>query len=832
MKPKKKLHNQVKNQNTNQMKKTNGIATKLESFSTEELKGYRNTLVSSLEKQCNLLEEIKNSDFMNRDEAKTLTKGKIDEFLHILNGEIKKLENFDVVLAVVGTMKAGKSTTINAIVGREILPNRNRPMTALPTLIRHTPKQKDPVLFFKNPAVNEFIKQLKILLGKNLQWEKDKEIDSNNELKEIIKHIKNNFLFKEKYEGEQKIFDFLKSLNDLVRLSGILYSIVKKEFANGRTKIKPEEVEFPYNKCRNINQLPVIDIEFSHLEHSEGRLILLDTPGPNEAGQDQLKTMMVEQLERSSAVLVVLDYTQLKSEAEQGIRDQLSQIPSIKKERLFALVNKFDQKNANSDNEEETKNLIFNDLLKDRINKENIFTVSSHRGFLANRMKREIAKSNGKPKLISGSWMEDFAEKAFGEEFKDDWLDADTKDLEKKADRMLEKSGVNKAIEKAITQTHQEAPTIAIKTALAKIKETVKDTIDNFTEIHSKVSHSTDKELQEIKASIERLKEESNKLKELGITAEKTLKKLREKEVENVANVIKGLESEIKNHISEIFTSSRNTLISNNTYRTGFLQLEKPNKAIKKMLEDNKDEIIFSSRTDVNDFIKDINTHYSTIVQKAKYIALKEINNGTENVKKEISTFEEDCRLKFNSIQDEFKINNINISLTLPTFNKFNSNSVKSISFTDTFQKVTETYMVETSGIMGSLKRGAGWLFGWTGATDDWGYEERTKEFFKEKKSAIRSRMISDFNTIIYDIKKEAQNIFSAFGDSFIANYVNKVRELADSVISELEAAVLEQSKDADIRKANRDKMDSLKERNDRIKEDIDVLYKKFPAEK
>ncbi|HBV0140261.1 TPA: antirestriction protein [Escherichia coli] len=29
-----------------------------------------------------------------------------------------------MVLAVVGTMKAGKSTTINAIVGQEILPNR------------------------------------------------------------------------------------------------------------------------------------------------------------------------------------------------------------------------------------------------------------------------------------------------------------------------------------------------------------------------------------------------------------------------------------------------------------------------------------------------------------------------------------------------------------------------------------------------------------------------------------------------------------------------------------------------------------------------------------
>jgi len=50
-----------------------------------------------------------------------------------------------LVLAVVGTMKAGKSTTINAIVGREIMPNRNRPMTALPTLIRHVPGRVQPL---------------------------------------------------------------------------------------------------------------------------------------------------------------------------------------------------------------------------------------------------------------------------------------------------------------------------------------------------------------------------------------------------------------------------------------------------------------------------------------------------------------------------------------------------------------------------------------------------------------------------------------------------------------------------------------------------------------
>jgi replication fork clamp-binding protein CrfC len=69
-----------------------------------------------------------------------------------LNNELRKITRLEMVLAIVGTMKAGKSTTINAIVGTEVLPNRNRPMTALPTLIRHTPGQKEPVLHFSHVA--------------------------------------------------------------------------------------------------------------------------------------------------------------------------------------------------------------------------------------------------------------------------------------------------------------------------------------------------------------------------------------------------------------------------------------------------------------------------------------------------------------------------------------------------------------------------------------------------------------------------------------------------------------------------------------------------------
>ena len=72
----------------------------------------------------------------------------------ILKVEIKKVRNLEAVFAVVGTVKAGKSTAINAIVGAEILPSRPEPMTTYPTLVRHKPGQTEPVLDF--PVARSF----------------------------------------------------------------------------------------------------------------------------------------------------------------------------------------------------------------------------------------------------------------------------------------------------------------------------------------------------------------------------------------------------------------------------------------------------------------------------------------------------------------------------------------------------------------------------------------------------------------------------------------------------------------------------------------------------
>ena len=108
------------------------------------LVGLKKQLQKVLFNQQQLLLNLEQNDLVpqhNAEKPRVFDNKTVPEMKNVLQGEYTKLENFEVVLAVVGTMKAGKSTTINAIVGREVLPNRNRPSIGS---IKHlfTPKLK------------------------------------------------------------------------------------------------------------------------------------------------------------------------------------------------------------------------------------------------------------------------------------------------------------------------------------------------------------------------------------------------------------------------------------------------------------------------------------------------------------------------------------------------------------------------------------------------------------------------------------------------------------------------------------------------------------------
>lgn len=80
----------------------------------------------------------------------------------------------------------------------------------------------------------------------------------------------------------------------------------------------------------------------------------------------------------------MLDYTQLKSDADQHVRQELASIDEMSQDRLFVLVNKFDQKDRNGMNKEEVTTFVHG-LMDGMLKAENIFPVSSKFGYLANR---------------------------------------------------------------------------------------------------------------------------------------------------------------------------------------------------------------------------------------------------------------------------------------------------------------------------------------------------------------------------------------------------------------------------------------------------------------
>ncbi|CAI8936906.1 clamp-binding protein CrfC [Kosakonia quasisacchari] len=369
-----------------------------------------------------------------------------------LHNELRKITRLEMVLAIVGTMKAGKSTTINAIVGTEVLPNRNRPMTALPTLIRHTPGQKEPVLHFSHVGpIDALAQQLQTRLFNYNREKLAQKIEIDKDMAALLDRIAQGDAFDKHYLGAEPIFHCLKSLNDLVRLSKAL------------------DVDFPFSAYAAIEHIPVIEVEFVHLaglNNQLGQLTLLDTPGPNEAGQPHLQKMLSEQLARASAVLAVMDYTQLKSISDEEVRRAISSVG--RSVPLYALVNKFDQKDRNSDDEEQVKVLISGTLMKGNINPAQIFPVSSMWGYLANRARHELQHQGRLPDPQEQRWVQDFAEAALGRRWRHTDLD-DIEHIRHAADLLWEDSLFEKPIRTLLHAAHANASLYALRSASHKL---------------------------------------------------------------------------------------------------------------------------------------------------------------------------------------------------------------------------------------------------------------------------------------------------------------------------------------------------------------------------
>ncbi|HAW2566458.1 TPA: dGTPase [Escherichia coli] len=424
-------------------------------------------LLRQMVDEPDVLSDSKNENGQLFDKQKALKR--IEE----LEGEQIKNARREMVLAVVGTMKAGKSTTINAIVGQEILPNRNRPMTSVPTLIRHVPGKTEPVLHLEHiQPVRNLLITLQQKLATPAGQQVAQTLQQTGDTRELLDILADDVWLKNEYHGEDEIFTGLASLNDLVRLAAAMGT------------------EFPFDEYAEVQKLPVIDVAFSHLvgmDACQGTLTLLDTPGPNEAGQPQMEMMMRDQLQKASAVLAVMDYTQMNSKADEEVRKELNAIADVSAGRLFVLVNKFDEKDRNGDGADAVRQKMPAMLNSDVLPGSRVYPGSSRQAYLANRALHELQKYGTLPD--DEAWVDDFVREAFGR-MKKEHICKDSELATEGATDLWEGSLIDKLITEVIQSSHSRSAALAVDSAAAKLMQNAENVSEYLSLRHQGLQQS------------------------------------------------------------------------------------------------------------------------------------------------------------------------------------------------------------------------------------------------------------------------------------------------------------------------------------------------------
>ncbi|HCP7926499.1 TPA: dGTPase, partial [Escherichia coli] len=351
--------------------------------------------------------------------------------------------------------------------------NRNRPMTSVPTLIRHVPGKTEPVLHLEH---TQPVRNLLITLQEKLATPAGQQVaqtlQQTGDTRELLDILTDDGWLKNEYHGEEEIFTGLASLNDLVRLAAAMGS------------------DFPFDEYAEVQKLPVIDVEFSHLvgmDACQGTLTLLDTPGPNEAGQPQMEVMMRDQLQKASAVLAVMDYTQMNSKADEDVRKELNAIADVSAGRLFVLVNKFDEKDRNGDGADAVRQKVPAMLNSDVLPASRVYPGSSRQAYLANRALHELRKNGTLP--VDEAWVDDFVREAFGR-MKKDYVCKDSELATEGATDLWEGSLIDQLITEVIQSSHSRAAALAVDSAAAKLMQNAENVSEYLSLRHQGLQQS------------------------------------------------------------------------------------------------------------------------------------------------------------------------------------------------------------------------------------------------------------------------------------------------------------------------------------------------------
>ncbi|MAX54842.1 MAG: hypothetical protein CL537_04915 [Alcanivoracaceae bacterium] len=496
-----------------------------------------------IEKQQALMGRLKNEKAIwgHGDDGDSLSPAELERQISILDNDRKKVKALESTIAVIGTMKAGKSTTINALIGEEVLPHRLLGMTTLPTLIRHKPGQKEPVMTLHNVAslkalVDEVRSKISLV---------DSGEDDNSKINTALFNVKSGLNeICDRYAGKENVQQALLLINDAFRLAG-----------SDGFEI---DVDRYIEEFSDIDRLPTVEIEFRCLADkpagiSSGSLALLDTPGPNEAGQSAvLKHVLAEQIAKNaSMVLLVMNYTQLNTEQDFEIRGQLKGIKDVFRDRSFVVVNRFDEKKQNDLDEDQTRNLaskLLNDSLDDDdfITAKEVFPVSAHYAYIVEKVKKQIEQETDLNLFVRDEQNKDFIKAAFGMLDEDEIEELEYEQIIKKCDRLKRKSGYDIFTSNMLEKSYSMAAENSLWSALARLQ----DNAGKLDRLSTVVRGGLDQEMASLKESIDRTRR-------LGDSVESAYVRLEDVKNKNVYGYREDASSALSDHVADVKKSLR-----------------------------------------------------------------------------------------------------------------------------------------------------------------------------------------------------------------------------------------------------------------------------------
>lgn len=467
---------------------------------------------------------------------------KYAEFEQQVSQEIDKVRNLELRMAIVAPMKAGKSTITNAIIGQEILPSRNAAMTTIPTEIIFDAELTQPALYLNAQILTVFQETLLALRHSIDQMgiEKAQEkLAQYPHLAKIPSQIQQavGLTIPSKSQGSKNIIHTLTSLNDIIRVCNLL----DPQADPLKYLMDVPRIHTPFWRSSQTNQQ----------SENLGKLVIVDTPGPNEAVENsQLQGVVEEQLTKSSIVLIVLDFTQLKTEAAEKVRQDVNKVIELRGEdNLYVLINKVDQRQDCDMSPEQVQQFVAAEFSiggSGDINR--VFEISARQAFTSASFLTELQQRPG-VNITELKTARSLAQQVFGIDWEEELEEATAEDLQRKADKLWKKSGFNQFLTGAINALMTEAAPRSIKSAL-RISCAYLQELNNDVQLRrSAINQDEAKLKQEVNAlerDLQSLEQCRNRLQEVD--------KIKANLYKHLEKILETLKQEAKQNLEAYFT--------------------------------------------------------------------------------------------------------------------------------------------------------------------------------------------------------------------------------------------------------------------------------------